>query len=636
MKRVLIIAAGALFFFSSNSAHPAVQLEGGTANVGARFFLETRFSKFFYANSGGNANFTLTNGDPVMDVTSTINGPLPGPFAGRAMNCRACHLVEEHATVANRTYADFAQRSPVPSNGDGRTHTPRNSIDMVNSLIPRTTPLFLHWDGEFVTVRDLIIATFTGRNFGWHPSEYATARAHIAKVVREDDGTGLLAQQYGGYSYAQALAGGPEILPPYRIAPAFWIPNVGITNTTDPNYVSDDRIIDGVAALMQAYMGTLVHSQDDFDLFNGSPYDVFLIKNGLPRAPAANETPLDYSRRLLQQVASLPNPQFVTDPVDGHLSTHNQRFQFGPTELEGMKIFFTENNAPFSAGVPGRTGNCIACHAPPAFTDFLFHNTGATQEEYDSIHGAGAFMGLSIPDLNVRQANHDAYLPPTPSHPNAAGTFITPPSLGSPGQVDLGMWNVFANPDFPAPQPAFQQILPLLMPVPAPRIVHASKNGTAFVFGGTNGNPGWTYHVMVTTNLNLPLTNWTIIATNTFDGAGNFRFTNLVSKSGEFFSVSPAPPSPEQALPRTIGLFKTPDLRDLGSSWPYFHTGRFNTLPDAVSFYRDVSAMARAGLVRNGDPKLSGISLDAGAVSPLVAFLRSLNEDYQDIPCPCD
>ena len=39
--------------------------EGGTANTGARFFLETRFSRFFYANSGGNANAILTNGDPV-------------------------------------------------------------------------------------------------------------------------------------------------------------------------------------------------------------------------------------------------------------------------------------------------------------------------------------------------------------------------------------------------------------------------------------------------------------------------------------------------------------------------------------------------------------------------------------------
>src|SRR5436305_5073574 len=128
----------------------------------------------------------------------------------------------------------------------------------------------------------------------------------------------------------------------------------------------------------------------------------------------------------------------------------------------------TEGSASFTSEIQSPAGNCISCHAPPAFTDFLFHNTGATQEEYDSIHGAGAFMNLSVPGLSARQTNYDAYLPPTTNHPNAIGTFITPPSLAQPGMVDLGLWNVFANMDMPAPQPALQQILPLLMPTAAP------------------------------------------------------------------------------------------------------------------------------------------------------------------------
>lgn len=615
----------------------AIVIEGGTPNVGARFFLETRFSKFFYLNSGGNANFVLTNGDPVMDVTASIYGPLPGAFAGRAMNCRACHLVEEHANTGNRTYADFARRSPIPAGGDGLVQTPRNSLDLVNSLIPHETPLFLHYDGQFASVRDLIVDTFTGRNFGWHPSEYATALAHIVKIVREDDGSGILAQEYGGYSYAQAFAGGTQIEDAYRIFPQFQLYNVAITNTADTNYVSDERIIEGIAALMQAYMETLVFSQDENDVFNGSPYDTFLIKNGLPRVPAANETPVEYGRRLLHLVANLTNPQFVTDPVDGHLVTHNQRFQFGPTELAGLKIFLTEDNPPLATAIPGRTGNCIACHAPPAFTDFLFHNTGATQEEYDSIHGVGSFMALSVPELGVRQTNHDAFLPPTRFHPNATGTFITPPFLGGPGQVDLGLWNVFANPDFPAPQPGLQQILPLLMPVPVPKIGQASRVGNNFVFSGTNGTPGWTYQVLSSTNLTLPAASWKIISTNTFDSAGNFSVTNPVASiSGEFYRVSATLPTAAQALPRTIALFKTPDVRDLSSSEPYLHTGRINTLPGVIAFYQSVSGLARAGAIRNAAPKLKGISLDGSSVAPLVAFLRSLNEDYQDIPCPCE
>jgi hypothetical protein len=44
---------------------------------------------------------------------------------------------------------------------------------------------------------------------------------------------------------------------------------------------------------------------------------------------------------------------------------------------------------------------------------------------------------------------------------------------------------------------------------------------------------------------------------------------------------------------------------------------------------------ARAGLIRNGDPRLAGILMDTNATVPLASFLRSLNEDYTDIPCPC-
>jgi hypothetical protein len=61
-----------------------------------------------------------------------------------------------------------------------------------------------------------------------------------------------------------------------------------------------------------------------------------------------------------------------------------------------------------------------------------------------------------------------------------------------------------------------------------------------------------------------------------------------------------------------------------------------NAIEDVLNFYLVVSTNARAGAVRNADPALSGISLDASAVAPLAAFLRSLDEsDYADIPCPC-
>ncbi len=636
MKRSLTVACSVWLVWAGFRAQAQNPDALGTPNVGERLFLETRFSEFFYTNSGGNANFQLTQGDPVMNTTASINGPLPGPFAGQAMNCRACHLVEEHEDVGNRTYADFARRSPIPANGDGRAQTPRNAIPLVDSLLPHPTPLFLHFDGQFATAQDLIIGTLTGRNFGWKPTEYATAVSHIASIIRNDSGGGALAAQYGSWTYAEAFAGGEEIESQYQILPAFQLFDVTITNPAAPYYVSDDQIMRGVAALIQAYLETLVFSQDANGLFNGSPYDVFLIKNGLPRQPATGETPLQYSRRLLQLIGNLSNPQFVTDPADGHFETHDQAFQFGPTELAGLKIFFAVPQNPTAGGTPGATGNCVACHAPPAFTDFLFHNTGAAQEEYDSIFGAGSFLTVSIPGLGARQTNYDAFLQPTTNHPNATGTFITPPTLSQPGQVDLGLWNVFANPDLPAPQAGLRQILPLLIPPPTPQIGEATVMGNQLVFTGTGGEPGGVYNVLASTNPMLPPANWNIIATNTFDSEGDFSFTNaILPNASGFYRLSVGAPSPGLALPRMIALFKTPNLRDLGSSDPYLHTGRMNTLEDVLSFYQNFSTLARAGAVRNAAPELSGISLDNAAVPPLAAFLRSLNEDYFDIPCPC-
>ena len=82
-------------------------------------------------------------------------------------------------------------------------------------------------------------------------------------------------------------------------------------------------------------------------------------------------------------------------------------------------------------------------------------------------------------------------------------------------------------------------------------------------------------------------------------------------------------------LDRAIARFKTPGLRDLSHSAPYMHTGQFDTLDDIIGFYRGVSAQARVGSLRNGAAQLQGIALTAGDITPLVAFLKSLNEDYQ-------
>lgn len=579
--------------------------------IGERLFLETRFAQFFkqFVDHGGRTNQPLPTGDPVMNTTVTVGEPLPGPFAGQSMNCRACHLVDEQLDQASggmRTYTDFARRSPVPAREDGATVAPRNSPPLVNATLPRAGGLLLHFDGEFPTTADLIKSTFAGRNFGWLPGEGAQAIAHLAKIVREDDGSSPLASDFGNLPYSVVLTGtDPSIPAEFRIPESF---RVSVATATDT------EIFNAVANLVSAYTEGLVFSQDDTGTFNLSPYDVFLEKNGLPRKPARQESGLAYSRRLLTLIERLEHDgrlgwvadrphknhrrhhrhrhlKFVAgnpNTENGKFQFHDQPFKFGAKELQGLKIFFGETNR----GVPtpidmkrGKAGNCIACHEAPTFTDFRFHNTGTAQAEYDQIHGPGAFIHLNIPDLRERNANHNQYLPATEQHPHAQGPFRNVPTSANAGLTDLGLWNIFANSDFPGPQQRIRRIL---------CADHLSAN--------------------------LPGLGIATPASPEFDDT----FNRLID-SPAFVARC----STQALLPTSIALFKTPGLRDLSHSAPYMHTGQFDTLEQIVNFYRIASDLQRASRLRNGDRELAGIHLTDQDVGPLTAFLRALNEDYE-------
>ena len=70
-----------------------------------------------------------------------------------------------------------------------------------------------------------------------------------------------------------------------------------------------------------------------------------------------------------------------------------------------------------------------------------------------------------------------------------------------------------------------------------PRITTLTRSGTNFAFVGTNGQSSANYYLLGATNLTLPLTNWTRLATNQFDPLGNFRLTNSATtgKPRQFF-----------------------------------------------------------------------------------------------------
>jgi autotransporter-associated beta strand protein len=76
---------------------------------------------------------------------------------------------------------------------------------------------------------------------------------------------------------------------------------------------------------------------------------------------------------------------------------------------------------------------------------------------------------------------------------------------------------------------------------PSPVIGSVKLAGGNLVLNGSNGAPLSGYYVLTTTNLNTPLVNWFVLATNAFDGAGAFSFTNAISplKPCQFYLIQP-------------------------------------------------------------------------------------------------
>jgi hypothetical protein len=73
-------------------------------------------------------------------------------------------------------------------------------------------------------------------------------------------------------------------------------------------------------------------------------------------------------------------------------------------------------------------------------------------------------------------------------------------------------------------QPINQKVAPLSFA----NIVAAPGSGGGFILSGAGGVTDGTYYVLISSNLLLPPTNWTCIATNQFDSEGDFIFTNTV------------------------------------------------------------------------------------------------------------
>ncbi len=69
-----------------------------------------------------------------------------------------------------------------------------------------------------------------------------------------------------------------------------------------------------------------------------------------------------------------------------------------------------------------------------------------------------------------------------------------------------------------------------VLPLPHPVITTARLSGTNLICSGTNGTfAGSWFYPLASTNLLLPLTNWTVVGTNSFGPGGSFTVTNALA-----------------------------------------------------------------------------------------------------------
>ncbi|MFY9609426.1 MAG: cytochrome c peroxidase [Blastocatellia bacterium] len=292
--------------------------------------------------------------------------------AGDLMNsCSSCHLFDEDPQGI-RARSDFFSRSWVPFRiEDPRRDALRNAQTIFDAaLMPR-----LHYDGEFTSLEDLVKGTISGRPMGWLEGEQEQALSRVRDVVLKDAATN------NRQSYRSQFKS---------------------VYSVEVESLSRDELFNLVAKAMSAFMRPIKSERS-------TPYDRFIAVNKLEGAPAAAEDPKSFGKRTLARLAALEAKREIKLPSG-----------FDAAALRGFKIFLATDGA-------SSVGNCVLCHAPPLFTDFLFHNIGISQSEYDQVHGRGSFSALEIPSaaMAVRPSRQ----------------FRETPVAGKVGWADLGYWN---------------------------------------------------------------------------------------------------------------------------------------------------------------------------------------------------
>lgn len=124
--------------------------------------------------------------------------------------------------------------------------------------------------------------------------------------------------------------------------------------------------------------------------------------------------------------------------------------------------------------------------------------------------------------------------------PAGAAAEFSPPALSGSGNATLSITASMTTPQGNYPLTISGAAGPLtnnanvslvVSGPPAPFITAVSLSGTNLVLSGTNGPAGGTYSLLSSTNVALPLSDWTAVGSGVFDTNGNFTLTNGLDAS---------------------------------------------------------------------------------------------------------
>jgi autotransporter-associated beta strand protein len=180
---------------------------------------------------------------------------------------------------------------------------------------------------------------------------------------------------------------------------------------------------------------------------------------------------------------------------------------------------------------------------------------------------------------------------------NISGTPTLNPLIGGQGLVTNSSASIAVNGN--------RIDLVISVSSPAFRISSLGLTGGNLVVGGIGGTAGYAYKILSSTNVALPFTNWTALATNLFNADGSFNFTNAINpgEPKRFYIVASFNPG-NGAMVVAVGMNQS-GVPWYSTAWHAWNQGGHNPANTNSVGRRDLDSIyyPAIGLYDDADPE---------------------------------